>query len=188
MQSKRNKLPWAVYDDWYGHGAQLGRIVEVVDADGDTVIHWLGFERTGLSHKGQMAIAKQVVDAVNSGSFVVKSDVEEGKDSAGEKGLDCPNCHFHIGMTLLAKALFGNRKHGGRKPILRRCPKGCGEKLGAREMRLHVPTCDGGVKIKLPTHEPHKLPKKGSGSVQVKEKLRVTEGKHPLKSAGQKKK
>ena len=34
-------------------------------------------------------------------------------------------------------------ENAGRKKILRPCPKGCGKEYGAREMKAHIPRCDG---------------------------------------------
>jgi len=37
----------------------------------------------------------------------------------------------------------GHSENAGRKKILRPCPKGCGKEYGARQMKAHIPLCDG---------------------------------------------
>jgi len=60
-------------------------------------------------------------------------------------GLDCPHCQKHIDAAVVARAMFssGHWENAGRKKILRPCPKGCGKEYGAREMKAHIPRCDG---------------------------------------------
>jgi len=60
-------------------------------------------------------------------------------------GLDCPHCQKHIDAAIVARAMFsaGHWENTGRKKILRLCPKGCGKEFGAREMKAHIPRCDG---------------------------------------------
>jgi hypothetical protein len=38
---------------------------------------------------------------------------------------------------------------GGRPKTLQTCPKGCEQQFGARELRIHLPTCTGKPKPKL---------------------------------------
>ena len=42
------------------------------------------------------------------------------------------------GIRLAAK-----RTKPPRAKVLKLCPKGCGQEFGAREMRIHKPTCNG---------------------------------------------
>ena len=70
-------------------------------------------------------------------------------------GLVCPHCEKHIDAATVARAMFGNWENSGRKKVLRPCPKGCGEKYGAREMKAHIPRCDG-----PPATPPAPLPRK----------------------------
>ena len=58
-------LPWAVYADKLRPKFSDAKIVEVIDAVGETVLPWTGFDATGKTHKEQRALAKFIVDAVN---------------------------------------------------------------------------------------------------------------------------
>lgn len=42
-----------------------------------------------------------------------------------------------------AKRLRAKQTHLPNPKVLRLCPKGCGKQFGGREMRKHVPTCEG---------------------------------------------
>lgn len=42
-----------------------------------------------------------------------------------------------------ARRRRANQTTPPRAKILRPCPKGCGEKFGVREMRVHIPQCQG---------------------------------------------
>ena len=46
---------------------------------------------------------------------------------------------FHeVGLRLRAR-----QTHMPNPKVQRKCPKGCGKKFGAREMRAHIPKCEG---------------------------------------------
>ena len=60
----KTKLPWGVYVKKFHFGFK-SRIVEIVDSEGQTVMHWSGFDATGLSHAKQKALAKFIISAVN---------------------------------------------------------------------------------------------------------------------------
>ena len=57
--------------------------------------------------------------------------------------MDCPNCGHHIAAIFVAGSLARSNKGAGRKKVERECPKGCGQFFGAREMKEHLPRCDG---------------------------------------------
>jgi hypothetical protein len=54
---------------------------------------------------------------------------------------------------------------GGRPKTLTLCPKGCGQELGARELRKHTPGCTGKPKpVKKKKARILRMPKKGGRS------------------------
>jgi hypothetical protein len=80
--------------------------------------------------------------------YLCKAVWAKGKNMTEKKrkgGLDCPHCQKHIDAAIVARAMFsaGHWENTGRKKILRPCPKGCGKEFGAREMKAHIPRCDG---------------------------------------------
>lgn len=69
-QRRRYKKPWFMYaaklrKQFKARVVEVCDIVEVCDADGHTILPWVGFDATGLSYAGQKKLAQRIVDAVN---------------------------------------------------------------------------------------------------------------------------
>jgi hypothetical protein len=63
-QSKQFRKPWYVYADKLRPQFST-RIVEIQDANGDTVINWGGFDTSEISYKARVKLAQRIVDAIN---------------------------------------------------------------------------------------------------------------------------